>query len=184
MSIFDEAEELVNGQRQQDYGVPGACLARIAKVWSGLLPVSRELTIDDVCNAMAGLKLARQAENGTHHDSDVDAAGYLRLKELAADYTPPESGGLPYSRSSASGSSPFADFIKAAGDALGVRKCDGCGKSVVLRSPHEDERAQYAADSEMRDTLPANEGWAEVNDPYGVPFYCTAGPNYRHRVTL
>lgn len=81
-TVLEEAEGLVNGQRQQDYGPPSINLERIADLWTALLPVDRRLTINDVCIAMTALKLARMASTKPQRDSIVDSAGYLRLMEM------------------------------------------------------------------------------------------------------
>ena len=80
MSIFDEAEKLVNGDRQKDYGEPRENLERISEIWSGVLGLS--VTAEQVALCMAGLKLARLGFDPTNHDSLVDACGYLRLMEM------------------------------------------------------------------------------------------------------
>lgn len=90
MNILTKANELIHGQRENDYGHPSINLQKIADVWSVLLleKLDEDLTAADVCGLMAALKLVRAAkENWTHADSIIDAAGYLglidRLKEKA-----------------------------------------------------------------------------------------------------
>ncbi len=74
MSAFSEANELVNGKRQEDYGTPEDCFGAIAEVWSGLLGF--EITPQDVPLMMIGLKLVRD-EHKPKRDNIVDALGYL-----------------------------------------------------------------------------------------------------------
>jgi len=75
------ADQLINGQRQVDYGSPQENFARIAGRWSQIVGV--EIEAWQVCLMMADLKIARLA-NGPHEDSFVDACGYLALaSELA-----------------------------------------------------------------------------------------------------
>jgi hypothetical protein len=79
--ILHEADGLINGDRQKDYGTPRANFARVARIWSVILGV--DVTAHEVALCMAGLKLARLA-NGPHRDSYLDGVGYLALAgELA-----------------------------------------------------------------------------------------------------
>lgn len=78
-TIFDEAEALVNGERQEEYGPPAKHLARIAAIWGAVL--NRPVTAREVALCMAGLKLAR-AGHGHSRDSLVDLVGYIRLIEM------------------------------------------------------------------------------------------------------
>jgi uncharacterized protein DUF6378 len=85
-----EADGLVNGDRQADYGTPRANYEGIAKVWSGILwPIlKRDITASEAALMMAGLKLQRQ---GMKHKRDnlVDAHGYLLVyAHIEADSTP------------------------------------------------------------------------------------------------
>jgi hypothetical protein len=73
-----EANALVNGDRQADYGSPRQNYEGIAKVWSGILwPIlKRDITPEEAALMMCGLKLQRE---GMKHKRDnvVDAHGYL-----------------------------------------------------------------------------------------------------------
>jgi Domain of unknown function (DUF6378) len=73
-----EANGLVNGDRQADYGSPAQNYAGIAKVWSGILwpKLKRDITPAEAALMMAGLKLQRQAMR-PKRDNVVDAHGYL-----------------------------------------------------------------------------------------------------------
>ena len=82
--ILLEAHNLLNAERQQDYGSPAASFARIAALWSAYL--GREVSPKDVCMCMALLKIAREA-NSHKRDNLLDAAGYIGL---AADVTSAE----------------------------------------------------------------------------------------------
>lgn len=79
MTILEEAEQIVNGPRCDEYGPVRESFEAIAKVWEGVLraPVSAE----DVALCMLGLKLVRY-RSGKGHDSMVDMAGYARCLEL------------------------------------------------------------------------------------------------------
>jgi hypothetical protein len=74
--VLAEAMDLINGERQANYGTPQDNFGCIAGLWSAYLdyPVSPA----DVCHMMALLKIAR-LRNGQHRDSSVDGAGYLAL---------------------------------------------------------------------------------------------------------
>lgn len=90
MTLFDEAEALVNGDRQEEYGPPAENLANIAASWTAILKAP--ITAQQVCLCMASLKLVR-AGSATSRDSLVDACGYLRLHEMcgsAAHNDPPD----------------------------------------------------------------------------------------------
>lgn len=97
-NILQEAFDLINAERQGEYGAPDASFQRVASMWSAYLGYS--VTAHDVACCMALLKLARQANrhallstsvrledspNGCRkHDNLLDAAGYIGL---AADMT-------------------------------------------------------------------------------------------------
>lgn len=74
--ILNEADELINGPRQQHYGSPQENFGVIAGMWSVYL--NMPLSPADVCHMMTLLKIAR-LRNGQHHDSSVDACGYMAL---------------------------------------------------------------------------------------------------------
>jgi hypothetical protein len=74
--ILRTASELINGDRQGDYGTPQENFARIAAGWSVIL--GKNVTPEQVARCMAWLKIAR-LNNGPHKDSYIDAAGYMAL---------------------------------------------------------------------------------------------------------
>lgn len=77
-SVFTEAEDLIHGQRAQDYGKATDSFLHIANLWEAYLayPVSPK----DVAVMMALLKFSRLRYSGfAHHDSIVDALGYTGL---------------------------------------------------------------------------------------------------------
>lgn len=78
--ILQEADECVNGQREQDYGSPEDNFTTIADFWNTYLRASYdsgfELGPKDVAVMMALLKIARIAAGGGSGDSYVDLAGY------------------------------------------------------------------------------------------------------------
>lgn len=77
-AVLREASELINGQRQSDYGTPQENFGCIAQMWSAYLGPDVSITAGDVCRMMTLLKVAR-LRNGPHHDSGVDGAGYMAL---------------------------------------------------------------------------------------------------------
>ncbi|QGJ87784.1 hypothetical protein SEA_BIANCATRI92_57 [Mycobacterium phage BiancaTri92] len=79
MSILTTAEEIINGQRAQDYGDARENHIRIATLWQAYTGV--EFTPEDVAVMMILLKIARFMENGYHQDTVVDIAGYAGVLE-------------------------------------------------------------------------------------------------------
>ena len=89
-SILMEAEDIINGQRRQDYGSVTESFENVAGLWSEYLsrhvktgnniakPV--DLTGEDIANLMILMKVSR-AQNGFHRDSYVDIAGYAGCAE-------------------------------------------------------------------------------------------------------
>lgn len=74
---LDRAESLINGQRAKDYGDSRENHQRIANIWSVIL--DKEVTPEQVCACMVGLKLARLANDMKQEDTWVDIAGYAAL---------------------------------------------------------------------------------------------------------
>jgi len=74
--ILAEADGLINGDRQAHYGEPHENFLAIAEMWSAYL--GHAVSPADVCHMMTLLKVAR-LRNGPHHDSSVDACGYMAL---------------------------------------------------------------------------------------------------------
>lgn len=83
MSILQEAEELINGQRREDYGDAKACFERIATFWSAYLGIriGNSLSPYDVANMMILLKVARDAHDPGQSQNMVDVIGYAALTE-------------------------------------------------------------------------------------------------------
>lgn len=75
--VLAEAIDLINGDRNRDYGEPIENFERIAAGWRVLL--GAEVTPHQVALCMAWLKMARLCETPTHKDSYVDAAAYAAL---------------------------------------------------------------------------------------------------------
>ncbi|AMS01046.1 hypothetical protein SEA_ARCHERNM_52 [Mycobacterium phage ArcherNM] len=80
MSILTQAEEIINGQRALDYGDALENHQRIANLWNTYLQ-KNVVDHNDVAMMMILLKIARFMENGYHHDTVVDIAGYAGVLE-------------------------------------------------------------------------------------------------------
>lgn len=71
--ILREANDIVNGDRNNSYGSPEDSFARIADLWSGYL--QEEITSFQVGMMMILLKVAR-TEGAGSMDNFIDIAGY------------------------------------------------------------------------------------------------------------
>ena len=84
--ILLEAHRLVNGPRQQDYGHPADDYQKVSDIFYSITGV--DLSVSEAILFMVSVKLARlrtNLENDTiHHDSLVDALGYLTCLHMAA----------------------------------------------------------------------------------------------------
>lgn len=75
-SILAEAEDIVNGSRQSDYGDARESFSRIATIASVM--TGKELSPEDCCAVMIAVKLVR--ESFAHkRDNLVDLCGYAEL---------------------------------------------------------------------------------------------------------
>lgn len=74
MSMTQEAQQLVNGDRKKDYGDMKESFMRIAGLWSAYLGVHVDQF--DVAKMMILLKVSR-AKHNNHRDSYVDVVGYI-----------------------------------------------------------------------------------------------------------
>jgi len=79
-SVLREADEIINGERQQDYGTPLQSFTTIAGLWSPILGV--DVTPEQVALCMIGVKIARYNNGGGQRDSLIDIAGYAGCIEL------------------------------------------------------------------------------------------------------
>lgn len=89
MTILEEADQIIYGDREQTYGKPSKNLDCIAQLWTAYLTNRKnsdeELGAVDVAAMMTLLKIARLANSPDHRDSLVDAVGYLALIERCQD---------------------------------------------------------------------------------------------------
>lgn len=74
---LDDADDLISGERAQQYGSAQANFENVADIWSVI--VGSPLTAKQVALMLAGLKLARLAHDQEHRDSWVDLIGYAAL---------------------------------------------------------------------------------------------------------
>jgi hypothetical protein len=75
-AILRKAHELVNAERQDDYGSPAASLTRIVAMWTAYL--EQPVNARDVALLLALMKIAREAHR-CKEDNLIDAAGYIGL---------------------------------------------------------------------------------------------------------
>lgn len=79
-NVLSEAEELIHGEREEEYGDAGELFADWARMFSAYVGV--EVNGRDMCVAMVMLKMLRYRNSGYKHwDSLVDMAGYVGLFE-------------------------------------------------------------------------------------------------------
>lgn len=82
-SLLQEADALISGERAEQYGDATDSFTHIAELWGAYL--GQPLQPADVAVCMALLKFSRMKHSGySHHDSFVDAAGYVALAERVA----------------------------------------------------------------------------------------------------
>jgi hypothetical protein len=94
-TVLDEAQRLIYGDRQQDYGPPTDSFLSIARLWDAYLATRYQaglraafdldphvvvhlapLTPTDVAHMMILLKVSRNTTGGYKRDNPVDIAGY------------------------------------------------------------------------------------------------------------
>lgn len=74
MSITQEAKQIVDGQRREDYGDMRESFNRIAGLWSAYL--GKQVNSLDVARMMILLKVSR-SKHSNQRDSYVDIVGYV-----------------------------------------------------------------------------------------------------------
>lgn len=84
--LFQEAEKLLNKDRQEVYGDAVDNYERIALIWSAL--TGAVLDGKDVALMMAALKIYRAQKNPEHRDSFVDALAYVAIASQASSSSP------------------------------------------------------------------------------------------------
>lgn len=89
MSVISEGDELINGDREKDYGHPKESFRHIARLWDAyiknILEIQSNILPKDVINMLSLMKKARHARTSTpvrdQRDSVRDDAGYVGLLE-------------------------------------------------------------------------------------------------------
>lgn len=78
--ILQTAEQMVNGNRQDDYGTPENSFAIIAHLWTGYLhaKLKDDINAVDVAAMMALLKIARISSGHGKSDSGLTLPGMPR----------------------------------------------------------------------------------------------------------
>lgn len=77
-AILREAADLLDGDRQDEYGDVFENHERIASEWSSIL--GHPVTGGQVAACMVAVKRSRLTQNPQHHDSHVDALAYTAIK--------------------------------------------------------------------------------------------------------
>jgi hypothetical protein len=88
VKILQEAEQLVSGARQEEYGPPTQSFSRIALTMTALgfrAPGGGNIMPHDVALLMICVKLARLVNSPEAMDSWTDVAGYAALGAECAD---------------------------------------------------------------------------------------------------
>jgi hypothetical protein len=78
-TTLQEAQRLVHGERQGDYGHPLDDFSRTAAMWSAILSVP--ISAEQVGLCMMAVKISRQC-NRPKRDNMVDAAGYAETVQM------------------------------------------------------------------------------------------------------
>ena len=71
------AQDIVRGDRNDEYGSFEQMMIRTAQVWTGIL--DHEVQPAEVAMCMTGLKLVRMQQNPDKEDSFTDALGYTAM---------------------------------------------------------------------------------------------------------
>lgn len=88
-NVLLEAHNIINGERQQQYGSPEDSHKVIAEMWNGYIHAKMRaerlpgvaicITDQDVAHMMVLFKLARELNGAGKRDNYRDAAGYLAI---------------------------------------------------------------------------------------------------------
>lgn len=81
--VLLHAHDIINGQRQQQYGNPEDSFSEIAVLWNWWLGIrlNAPLTAQDVAMMMCLMKLAREKNGAGKTDNIADACGYMGIYE-------------------------------------------------------------------------------------------------------
>lgn len=78
MTILEEAQKIIAGERREAYGPVEESFLRIAAIWTGIL--GKPVTPKEVALCMIGLKTYREA-NKAGRDNRIDIVGYAVLAD-------------------------------------------------------------------------------------------------------
>ena len=85
VSVLEEAQTIIYGDREKTYGHPAKNLKTIANMWNAYMNNMDDgnfnVTAKDVAAMMMLVKVARFANDPTHRDNLVDVCGYAALIE-------------------------------------------------------------------------------------------------------
>lgn len=91
-SVLEEAQRIVYGTRQQEYGHPIVSLTQIAELWTGFISARTGSMIvllkPDVANMFILAKMARTFNAPNRRDSWVDMAGWAGVGARALNIDP------------------------------------------------------------------------------------------------
>lgn len=91
MNILQEADKIIHGDRNEDYGTPLDNHGTTAALWNAYLAALQRrgkhaLDAEDVCWLNVLQKISREATTGAHkRDTAVDVAGYAGNVEMVRD---------------------------------------------------------------------------------------------------
>ena len=78
-TVLQEAQRLVYGTRQADYGHPYDAFSQVGQLWSAILGC--DVTPQKAALCMVAIKISREL-NKPKRDSRVDGAGYFGVLDL------------------------------------------------------------------------------------------------------
>jgi len=85
VSVLEEAQTIIYGDREKTYGHPAKNLKTIANMWNAYMNNMDDgnfnVTAKDVAAMMMLVKVARFANDPSHRDNLVDVCGYAALIE-------------------------------------------------------------------------------------------------------
>lgn len=84
MNVLEEANKLVDGDRQDAYGHPIKDFAKIVDLTKPILESDIDPRLKHALY-MIQIKVARLLETPDHRDSMIDIAGYIKTYEMCAD---------------------------------------------------------------------------------------------------
>lgn len=89
-SVLGEADRLVSGDRQADYGHPLDDFTRTGRIWGAILGIP-DVSAEKVGLCMVGVKISREV-NHPKRDNRVDGPGYFKCVDMCHDERKRRSG--------------------------------------------------------------------------------------------